>query len=105
MGPDDVKGDVADTVGDIAMGDRTLCLSAEGNVSPLAPPDGSNGLDDGRSAPPVAVYVGPLANTCRAMEDDEGTVNRGSTGANVIPAQQSAGLYPLFYCGNAGLGW
>jgi hypothetical protein len=97
-------GNVGTLADDGAMGNHLLGLTATGGVHPLASPTAPDSSDDGSNAP-LAVFAdvnlpvngSGLLKVGNAMDAGSGDIN----GPPVLPSA----LYPLFLCGNAGLGW
>jgi hypothetical protein len=86
------------------MGNCVPGLTANGGVDPPASPAGPNGLVTGSDAPPEFSVDAGLPVDGHGLSEVSNATDAGSGGINDAPMQQSAALYPLFYCGNAKMG-
>ncbi len=99
-----IGGNVDAPVEDGAMGNCVPGLTANGGLDLPASPASPNGLVTGSNAPlEFSVDVGLPANGHGLSEVGNAT-DAVSSGINDAPMQQSAALYPLFYCENAEMG-
>ncbi len=99
-----IGGNIDAPVDNGATGNCVPGLTANGGVDPPESPAGPNGLVTGSDAPPEFSMDACLPVDKHGLSEVGNVMDTGFGGINDAPTQQSAALYPLFYCRNAEMG-